>query len=84
MSVQDKAEKIMRELHVALSKGENVPKKPERFLSIIFSIENFAKKSIANLRIQLSETIIIHSKILSFIPVQKYFHSSFIIASLIP
>lgn len=32
MSAQDKAEKIMRELHVALSKGENVPKKPDKVI----------------------------------------------------
>lgn len=32
MSAQDKTEKILRELHVALSKGENVPKQPNKVI----------------------------------------------------
>lgn len=32
MSAQDKTEKILRELHIALSKGEAVPKQPEKVI----------------------------------------------------
>lgn len=32
MSAQDKTEKILRKLHVALSKGENVPKQPNKVI----------------------------------------------------
>ena len=32
MSAQDKTEKILRELHVALSKGETVPKQPDKVI----------------------------------------------------